>query len=247
MGQGPDKSYDTLEARLGYAFRDRSLLEQALTHKSSQNQENDEPSHSNERLEFLGDAVLGAMVAAHLYAEHSDWSEGDLTKVKAVAVSEATLSRVGRELGLGQYLLLGKGEERSGGRERPSLLANAVEALIGAVFMDSGGGNQGRCAASEFVLRILEDSLRAIEREEHRADYKTMLQEASQEAFKTLPAYRVVDESGPDHVKTFLVEVELDGRVVGTGRGRTKKEAEQCAAAQALENPKSGLPRCDDA
>ena len=240
-----DAALAALQARVAYHFRDRSLLEQALTHKSCQSEEAEQCACSNERLEFLGDAVLGMVVAAHLYAIHPDWTEGELTKVKAVAVSEATLSNIGRRLGLGEFLILGKGEEQSGGRARASILADAVEALIGAVFLDCGGDEPMQFPVPRFVLQILGESLEAIARQEHARDYKTMLQEASQEAHRMLPSYSVADESGPDHAKTFVVEVRLGDRVLGIGRGRSKKEAEQNAARGALEHPDSGLPPKD--
>jgi len=235
MGQLSDEVLDAVETRLGFKFRDRSRLEQALTHKSCLPEEADPCACSNERLEFLGDAVLGLVIATHMYNSHPDWPEGELTKAKAVAVSEATLSRVGRELGLGEFLLLGKGEEQSGGRDRPSILADAVEALIAAAFFDEGAGDLTQFGVANLVLRMLEPSLRDLERNEHVKDYKTLLQEASQAAHRVLPTYCVVDESGPDHDKTFVVEVRLRDRIVGVGKGRSKKDAEQKAAREALE------------
>jgi ribonuclease-3 len=242
MGQLPDGALERLQVRLGYRFRDPLLLKQALTHKSHQVEGADERPRSNERLEFLGDAVLGVVVAAHLCNEHSDWSEGDLTKVKAVAVSEAILTQVGQELGLGEFLLMGKGEELSGGRDRPSLLANAVEALIGAMFLDVSERTFDRYPVGRVVLGLLQPALEEIERTERGHDYKTLLQEWSQEHHHLLPSYEVVDEAGPDHSKTFVVEVRLNDGIMGTGQGRTKKEAEQNAARQALEHADSSAP-----
>lgn len=217
--------------RLGIASLDPGLIKQALTHSSLPGEEgHDSHLASNQRLEFLGDAALGLAVASHLYRQHPDWSEGRLTRLKAVAVSEATLGRVARTIGLGEYLLLSPGEEQSGGRDRTSILADAVEALIGAVFLD-----QGLVRARRLVLRLLKDELAAIEREARDRDYKTILQELTQDETKTAPVYRVVEETGPDHDKRFVVEALLGDDILGAGAGRSKKQAEQAAARQALE------------
>jgi ribonuclease-3 len=222
---------EEVERALGLSFKDGELLRLALSHRSWA-QPPDTPS--NERLEFLGDALLGLTIAEHLYARHPDWSEGELTKLKAVAVSEITLAAAARRLGLGRFLLLARGEEMSGGRERPSLLANTLEALIAAIYLD-----RGLAAAREFVLRSLEEDLRAIEGGEHEQDCKTALQELVQEECHRPPSYRLIDESGPDHDKTFVVEARLGGAILGVGTGKSKKEAEQAAARDALA---SGLP-----
>jgi len=219
---GPEK----LARRLGVQPRRPELLRQALTHKSAE-QEVGLPS--NERLEFLGDAVLGLAIALHLYRSRPDQAEGELTKLKAVAVSESVLARVAHELRLGEYLILSRGEEQSGGRNRPSILADALEAVFAAVFLD-----RGMRAARRVILDLLAEHLLAIERAEHGVDHKTLLQEKVQEIHHTTPTYRVVDQSGPDHDRTFVAEVHVAGRVLGRGVGKSKKQAEQAAAREAL-------------
>lgn len=220
-----------LAARLGFVPRRPELLRQALTHRSAQ-QEVGLPA--NERLEFLGDAVLGLTIAHHLYRAHPDLAEGDLTKVKAVAVSEGVLARVARELNLGRYLVLSRGEEQSGGRNRPSILADALEAVLGAIYLD-----RGITTARRVVLDLLWDHLTAIERAEYEADYKTLLQERVQEVHRAPPTYRVVAQSGPDHDRTFVAEARLGSRVLGRGEGKSKKQAEQAAAREALAAPEA--------
>ncbi len=215
-----------LAVDLGIEPRRAELLRLALTHKSAE-QELELPS--NERLEFLGDAVLGLVVARHLYRSHPDLDEGALTKVKAVAVSEPILAEVARKCGLGRYLILSKGEEQSGGRHRPSILADALEAVFAAVYLD-----RGYRAVRSLILGLLADHLLAIERDEHEPDYKTLLQERIQEMHRTPPTYRVVSQSGPDHDRTFVTEVRVGGKVLGRGTGKSKKQAEQAAARQAL-------------
>jgi ribonuclease-3 len=215
-----------LAAALDIEFRRPELLRLAITHKSAE-QELSLPS--NERLEFLGDAVLGLVVAEYLYRSHPDLDEGALTKVKAVAVSEPVLAEVARKLGLGRYLILAKGEEQSGGRQRASILADALEAVFAAAYIDRGSR-----AARALVLRVLADHLQAIERQEHEPDYKTLLQERIQERHRTPPTYRVVSQSGPDHDRTFVTEVRVAGEPLGRGSGKSKKQAEQAAAKEAL-------------
>lgn len=217
---------ETLETKLGYSFRDRSLLENALTHSSFAN-ENKSPMGSNERLEFLGDSILGMVTADFLYRRHSDLPEGDLTRLRAALVCEDSLAEVADRLDLGAYLCLGRGEDAGGGRERPSIRADAVEAILAAVYLD-GGLEEARGLIRRLIL----------DREEEKAvhrDYKTALQELVQREAGRVLAYRLIGESGPDHAKEFTVEVGLDGKVVGTGTGRSKKEAEQMAAKAAIE------------
>jgi len=216
----------SLIARLGLAPHRPALLRQALTHRSAQ-QELSLPS--NERLEFLGDAVLGLVIAERLYRSRPELTEGELTKVKAIAVSEPVLARVARELNLGRYLILSRGEQQTGGRDRSSLLADAFEALVAAVYLD-----RGLRTARSLILRLLRDHLQAIERREYEPDYKTLLQEKIQELHRTTPTYRVVSETGPDHDRTFVAEVRLAGRLLGRGSGKSKKQAEQAAAQDAL-------------
>lgn len=211
----------TLEAKLGYSFRDRSLLENALTHSSFAN-ENRGSLGSNERLEFLGDSVLGMVTADFLYKEHPDLPEGDLTRTRAALVCEESLVEVADLLDLGAYLKLGRGEEAGGGRERPSIRADAVEAVLAAVYLD-GGLAEARKIVQRFILD--KESEKSASR-----DYKTALQELVQRESGRVLTYRLTGESGPDHAKTFSVEVELNGKAVGAGSGHSKKEAEQMAA-----------------
>lgn len=216
-----------LARRLRVTMRRIELLRQAITHKSAYQELALAP---NERLEFLGDAVLGLAIASHLYRSHPDLPEGDLTKVKAVAVSEQVLALVAEELELGRYLILSKGEDQSGGRERPSILADAVEAVFGAIYLD-----RGFAVARSVVLRLLDSHLRAIEEEKYAPDYKTLLQEKIQEIHRATPSYSLIDQSGPDHDRTFVVEARIGGRVLGSGVGKSKKQAEQDAARDALQ------------
>ena len=217
---------ETLEAKLGYRFRDRSLLENALTHSSYAN-ENKSQLGSNERLEFLGDSILGMVTADFLYAEHPDLPEGDLTRTRAALVCEESLVEVATAWDLGAYLRLGRGEETGGGRERPSIRADAVEAVLAAVYLD-GGLDQCRAIIRRFIL----------DKEKEKGasrDYKTTLQELVQREAGQVLNYRLTGESGPDHAKTFTVEVSLNGKAVGQGSGHSKKEAEQMAAKAAIE------------
>ncbi len=215
-----------LAEKLGLTLKRPELMQQALRHKSAQQ----EPEAlSNERLEFLGDAVLGLTIAGYLYRTHPDLPEGQLTKVKAVAVSEMMLARVARELQLGEYLILAKGEEQSGGRNRSSILADALEAVIAAVYLD-----RGLTAARRVILSLFGEPLHIIERSEHEQDHKTLLQEKIQGLHRKPPSYFVVSESGPDHDRTFVAEVRLSGKALGRGSGKSKKQAEQSAARDAL-------------
>ncbi|OFX14498.1 MAG: ribonuclease III [Armatimonadetes bacterium RBG_16_58_9] len=208
---------------------DYSLLRQALTHRSYLGES--AQAMSNERLEFLGDSVLGIVVAEYLYTQFSDRAEGELAKAKAVAVSEPVLGESARSLGLSDMILMSAGEEASGGRSRLSILADTFEALIAVIYLDCGMD-----AARQFILRALESILIDIEREEHIRDYKSLLQEHTQGIHKKAPSYEVMDELGADHDKTFTVQVKLDDRVLGSGEGKSKKQAEQAAALQALES-----------
>ena len=217
----------TLEAKLGYTFRDISLLENALTHSSCANESRGR-LQSNERLEFLGDSILGMVVADHLFRNHPDLPEGELTRTRAALVCEDSLVEVAQELGLGDYLKLGKGEEAGGGRTRPSIRADAVEAVLAAVYLDGGIGS-ARKIIQEYILSREVAGWRA------SRDYKTALQELVQRESGQVLRYRLTGESGPDHNKRFFVEVELNGTAVGSGEGRSKKEAEQMAARAAIE------------
>ena len=220
---------EEVQQRLGISFARRELLVQALTHRSYLAESLG--AISNERLEFLGDAVLDLVIAEDLFRKHPEWPEGELTKAKATAVGERSLERVARGWNLGAYMLISRGEELSGGRARRAMLADAVEALIGAYYLD-----QGLEACRAFVLRALQLALEAIERREHERDYKTLLQELLQARYQAAPSYQVASESGPPHDRTFLVEVIFADRVLGRGQGKSKKEAAQKAAAEALCN-----------
>ena len=218
-----------LEERLGHSFRNRALLETAVTHSSYANENRASGIVCNERLEFLGDSVLGVTVADFLYRHFPDMPEGRMTRLRAELVCEQSLHRVALELHLGDYLRLGKGEEHNGGRERASILSDAVEAVIAAMYLDAGMET-----ASRFIHRCLLDDVRAIETPSF-TDYKTALQELVQRQSGQVLSYELVGEEGPDHAKTFRMQVCLNGAPVGLGTGRTKKEAEQTAAASALE------------
>ena len=219
-----------LEKKLNYNFQAPALLEEALTHSSYANEHRGRRMNSNERLEFLGDSVLGFVTAEFLFLHHPDLPEGDLTRIRAALVCEQSLYEVARKLELGRYLKLGKGEEAGGGRERTSILADATEAVFAAVYLD--GGIQ---AASILIHRCLLDAEREEAVEERRRDFKTELQELIQRKPDQTLVYRMAEERGPDHDKTFVAEVLLNGAVVGEGGGHSKKEAEQSAARAALE------------
>ena len=220
----------TLEERLGYTFRDRKRLEGALYHSSYANEHRSLGIHSNERLEFLGDAVLGLVTADYLFRKHPDLPEGDLTRIRAALVCEESLHEVAQSLDLGSYLKLGKGEEAGGGRQRASILADATESVFAAVYLD--GGLE---AARALIHRVLLDKERETDVEERRRDYKTLLQEHIQRKAGQELTYCMVREEGPDHAKTFVTEVRLNGAAIGEGSGHSKKESEQMAAKSALE------------
>ena len=218
-----------LEKKLNYTFRDPGLLGEALSHSSYANEHRSAGLRSNERLEFLGDSVLGFVTAEFLFLQHPDLPEADLTRIRAALVCEQSLYEVARKLDLGRYLKLGRGEEAGGGRERTSILADATEAVFAAVYLDGGIG-----AASTLIHRVLLDAEKEEVVEERRRDYKTALQELVQRQADQVLTYRMIGEEGPDHDKTFLAEVLLNGTQVGTGSGHSKKEAEQSAAKAAL-------------
>ena len=217
-----------LETAIGYRFQNIGLLQNALAHSSYANERWHNSLMSNERLEFLGDSVLGMLVADFLYRSFPDRPEGELTRMRADMVCERTLANVAHGLGLGQHLLLGKGEEQGGGRSRDSILADAVESVIAACYLD-GGMDAAKAFVEKFIL--VNVPLRKL----NNADYKTALQELVQQKKNQMIAYRLVGESGPDHDKQFRVELTINGEIVGTGIGSSKKRAEQDAARQALE------------
>ena len=219
-----------LEKKLNYTFRDRALLSEALSHSSYANEHRAAGLRSNERLEFLGDSVLGFVTAEFLFVQHPGLPEGDLTRIRAALVCEQSLYEVAQKLELGRYLKLGRGEEAGGGRNRTSILADATEAVFAAVYLDGGIGE-----ASALIHRVLLDAEREEVVEERRRDYKTALQELIQRQADQVLTYRMIGEEGPDHNKTFLAEVLLNGVQAGTGSGHSKKEAEQSAAKAALQ------------
>lgn len=217
-----------LERNIGYEFKNIRLLVNALTHSSYANENRTEGIPSNERLEFLGDSVLGFAAARHLYAVEPSMPEGKMTRLRAELVCEHSLYGVAKDIDLGTYLRIGHGEEKSGGRQRASILADAVEAVIAAIFLD--GGIE---PAVSFVERMVlsPESVRA----HHATDYKTELQELVQQHSGQVLKYHDGGETGPEHDKVFMSEVSLNGSVIGRGSGRTKKEAEQAAASMALD------------
>ena len=220
-------------SKLGYVFQNPDLLDLALTHKSFLQGSHDVAHQDNERLEFLGDAVLAFVVCDYIVSAFPHASEGELSKVKAFLVSRSSLATVAKRLHLGECLRLGRGEEATHGRQKSSLLANALEAVIAAVYLDGGSD-----AAKTCILKILKpelDDLGSVAISGQRGDYKSHLQETVHRQFEENPEYRLVHESGPDHQKVFEVEVFVRGQVRGRGKGATKKEAEQVAARQALE------------
>ena len=214
------------EEKLGYTFRNKALLENALTHSSYANEHRREGATSNERLEFLGDAILGLVVAEHLFRTHPDKPEGELTKLRAELVCEKSLAEVAGRLELGKVLKLGHGESHGGGSHRPSMLADAVEAVLAASYLDGG-----MAVPKDIITRFI---LQKEPRISGNQDYKTRFQELVQRHRDQVMAYALVEESGPDHNKTFTVEVSLNGEGVGTGTGSSKKRAEQDAARGAI-------------
>jgi len=217
---------------IGHEFRDASLLRLALTHASYSAEHPNEPS--NERLEFLGDAVIGLVLADEMYARHADFDEGVLTDLRKSVVNAQTLSVAARRLGLGKFVRLGRGESTSGGSDKTSILANALEAVIGAVYRDAG-----IAVAFELSLRLLAPEIAAAVPGLRDLDPKTQLQELSADLGLGAPTY-VLEDEGPDHDKTFFAQVRIGGRRRGSGSGRTKKAAEQLAAAQAIQSLRSG-------
>lgn len=218
-----------LEKALGIEFKNKGLLQQAMYHRSYLNEAAAEVE-SNERLEFLGDAVLGHVISDKLYRDYTTLSEGQLSQIRALLVRWDALAKAAQRISLGEYLVMGRGEELSGGRDRPSNLAGALEALIGAAFLD-GGVTRAR----KLVLQLLKPDLEEIAKKGITADSKSELQHIAQTRWHQIPAYRLVSSEGPDHAKLFTVEVSVGAEMMGRGQGRTKKQAELNAARQALE------------
>lgn len=236
---------EELETRLGHSFANGKLLEQALTHRSLTRDgahEGAAQPEDNERMEFLGDAVVGLAAAESLYLRYPELSEGDLTRLRGALVSRRHLGQVARDLDLGRHLLLGRSEENSGGRSKPALLANAMEAVLGALFLDAGL-EAARRVVDRLVMEPTVDALRLqLQVGAGIGDYKSGLQEALQARRRGQPEYSTTGESGPDHCKQFYVEVRCGGEALATGTGRNRKLAEQDAARQALEILQEAAP-----
>lgn len=232
------KTLSFLESTLFYTFRHPTLLRQALTHKSYVNETKEKDRKDNERFEFLGDAVLDLVMCQELVERFPELPEGDLSKMKAKMVSEEVLADVARNIDLGAYLFLGKGEIQSEGKEKPSLLSDALEALIAAVYLDAGS-HHGFAEVRRVVLLLFGEAMQTLAQGEVLFDYKTALQEYSQKKFASLPVYRVMNETGPDHEKQFEIGVFVGETLRGTGIGKSKKIAEQEAAQKALSAIKS--------
>ena len=222
-----------LENILDYKFKNQEFLQEALTHPSFQNIKLNNKATNNQRLEFLGDAVLDLIVTERLYRKLTSFSEGKLTKIKSIIVSKDTLAKWAIHLSLGKYILLGKGEDLTGGRKKLSILADCFEALLGAMYLDSG-----IIKTKKIILPLIKEEIELIIKGKYEEDFKTLLQEISQKKMKCLPEYRLIKEKGPDHKKIFCVEVRLKKVTYGTGDGENKKEAEQDAAKDALKKLK---------
>jgi ribonuclease-3 len=224
-----------LQQMLLYRFRDDSLLDTALTHRSYVNENPSELRRDNERLEFLGDAVLELCISDLLMKNFPDYQEGPLSQLRAAIVNEQPLAEMAKSFRLGDYLLLGKGEEASGGRSKPSLLANTFEALIAAIYLD-GGFEEAAALIRRLFTPLIGEGYRAYR------DYKTTVQQISQHEFKETPRYTLIQEYGPDHDKTFEIQISIADRIQTTGTGKNKKEAEQRAAEQAIRILETLLP-----
>lgn len=222
-----------LEDSIGYTFKKKALLKEAVTHKSYAHEKQQDSTVFNERMEFLGDAVLELIISEYLFCKYSDYTEADLSKIKAFTVQESTLAETARDLHLGDHLLLGKGEEMTGGRSKPSLLANAFEALLAAIYLDGGYK-----AARDHVLKNLETKINTLIKKDVVFDHKTKLQETAQALYSVLPKYVIHKEEGPEHKKVFEVEVYVNDKFLGRGKGKTKKAAAQKAAEEGLKKIK---------
>ena len=220
------KNYLELEENLGYSFKNKELLKNSLIHRSFGNEHWRYKKISNERLELLGDAVLDLVVTEYLYKSYESSTEGDLAKIKSMVVSEPVLAAISKKMDVGKYLLLSKGEEMTGGRERSSILGDAFEAILGAIYLDSDFKT-----AKIYALSHIKDSIDHVDKNEDILDFKTILQEYSQREYKIIPAYEVIRETGPDHQKIFEIEVHI-GERIGKGTGKNKKSAEQAAAKE---------------
>ena len=224
---------NNLEKKLDYKFKNKNLLQEALIHPSFQKKSLKDKTANNQRLEFLGDSVLDLIVTEHLYRKLASFSEGKLTKIRSVMVSKDILAKWANHLSLGKYIILGKGEDLTGGRKKLSILADCFEALLGAIYLDSGL-QKAKKIISSFIIEEIELSMKG----KHEEDYKTFLQEFSQKKMKCLPEYYLIKEKGPDHKKIFCIEVRLKKIIYGAGTGENKKDAEQDAARDALKKLK---------
>ncbi len=218
-----------LQQILGVSFNDPSLLEQAIVHSSYLNENPDSATNSNERLEFLGDAILGCVIAEKLYTEFPHINEGGMTQLRSELVRRECLARIASAINLGDYLYLGRGEEASGGRHKPTNLAAALEAVIAAIYLD-----QGLATTRDFILRLFHPELERVASQGTKADYKSQLQEFAQARWQLTPVYHVIEALGPDHHKRFTVEVKVGDTVLGRGSGKSKRMAEAEAAQEAL-------------
>jgi ribonuclease-3 len=217
-------NFAEFEEKIGYSFKDKALLELALTHSSYANE--NKLKKNNERFEFLGDSVLGFVTAEYLFSEYKNRPEGEMTKLRAAVVCEKSLFRFAEQIDLGKYILLGRGEESTGGRNRPSVVSDAFEAVVAAIYLDGGIEE-----VKPYILRFIKE---AVKREASFKDNKSLLQEEIQKIKGNTLTYEEVGEEGPDHDKTFIFKVSLNGEVIGEGKGKSKKEAEQNAAGIAL-------------
>jgi ribonuclease-3 len=219
---------DILESSIGYIFKDKKLLQEALTHTTYVNENKEAVVADNQRLEFLGDSIVNAVIAKNLFERFPDEKEGSLTKKRAELISETALYRIALHIDLGKYLYLGKGEDLDGGREKPSILADAYESLVGAIFLDGSYEIVSNVVEKHFKSAI--GSLEKIS----MSDYKSTLLEYCQAQYKCLPRIVVIDETGPEHEKEFVVNVNIGGKIVGQGKGKNKKQAAQMACKEAL-------------
>lgn len=228
LDRSEDPLLGELSKVLAYDFKDKDLIKTAITHTSFANEARGRVDH-NERLEFLGDSVLSLSVSEFIYKTYPKLPEGSMTKLRAGVVSEFTLAKIAKSMGLGKYLRLGKGEQINGGRHRDSILADAFEAIIAAIYLD--GGLE---PAKEFVIRQLADSIKNLSKSDGSWDSKTLLQELLQVSNRADIRYEIIAEDGPDHNKSFTAQISNNGKIIGTGQGKSKKEAEQMAAYNAL-------------
>jgi len=226
----PEHDISHLEDSLGYRFRDKNIFLEALTHKSFFHENPDKADAYNERLEFLGDSVLGFVIVEYLFLSDYKLTESVMAKTKSYLVKESVLSEIANEISLGKYLRLGKGEEVTGGRKKRSLLADAVEAVLGAVYID-GGYEKAR----SLIVRLFKEKIDTIMRSGEFHDFKTELQEKTQLLFSTIPEYKIIRQEGAEHKKLFTIEVYIEGERYGDGTGKSKKEAETLAAKEALQ------------